>query len=112
MSLILTEKTTNYKQWAFLLFIIIVLVSIVEYFFITYFTISLLELDLDIFIQFLNIMGIATTLMMLTGIILTILSIVKKETKNYQFYISIVGYPLLIFQTALVIIQSTQTTVI
>jgi len=88
---VLRTKETNYKTKAFILLIILILLSIIEYFFILYWSITGI-IDTDTFIQIINIEVIFFRVITLVGILLTILSIVNKERKNYLYYISIVGY--------------------
>ncbi|NQX99986.1 MAG: hypothetical protein HRT70_02430 [Flavobacteriaceae bacterium] len=45
------------------------------------------------------ILSVLFMLFFLVGVLLTILSISRREEKNYQFYVNIFGYPLyLVFQ--------------
>ncbi|WP_299680542.1 hypothetical protein [uncultured Dokdonia sp.] len=97
-----TEKT-NYKKWAFILCIICILLWIAS----TSILLSIsTSIDIEILVLMLNIFGIISNIALIAGVILTILSISNKEKKNYQYYTSIVGFPILILQTALIYIQT------
>ncbi|WP_299766290.1 hypothetical protein [uncultured Dokdonia sp.] len=96
-------KKTNYKKWAFILCIICILLWIAS-------TAVLLSIsttiEIEILVLMLNIFGTISNISLITGMILTILSISNKEKKNYQYYTSIIVFPILILQTALVYIQT------
>lgn len=90
------RKDTNYKKWSFKFLIYILLLNaLVAYLIITtpigfgnsgeMLGIRLLGLSLLIF-------GL-----LIAGIVLTILSFKNKEEKNYQYNISVYGYPIYIF---------------
>ncbi|CAL2103680.1 conserved membrane protein of unknown function [Tenacibaculum sp. 190130A14a] len=86
----LNEKPTNYKRWAFKFLIYLVVLNIA----VAYLVINFAEglHDSARFNQNMFIFSTIGTIILVTGVIFTILSIVKKEEKNYQYYISIVGY--------------------
>ncbi|WP_272149862.1 hypothetical protein [Tenacibaculum aiptasiae] len=94
-----TAKPTNYKKWSFKLFLYLIIINIV----IAYLVINYIHLvhDSSRFNQNIGILSIVGNLILIAGIVLTILSIVNKEEKNYQFYISIIGYPIFIILTFL-----------
>lgn len=92
-------KKTNYKKWAFRFFIYIVIINIWVGYMATrpMFALSLDENGNVVESQsnipyYLLTAGIIATLLMLTGFVLTILSISKREKRDYQYYISIIGY--------------------
>lgn len=86
----LNEKLTNYKRWAFNFLIYLVILNIA----VAYVVINFAEglHDSVRFSQNMLIFSVIGTVILIAGIIFTILSIVKKEEKNYQYYISIIGY--------------------
>lgn len=79
------ENTTNYKKWAFKLLLYIIIINICVAF-LPFFTHSLNIL----------VLSIIADILFLTGVGLTIASIKNKEEKDYQYYFSITGYPILI----------------
>ena len=90
---------TNYKKWAFRFFIYIIFLNIWVANMATrpVFDLSfdpdgnIIESKSNIHYYMLAA-GITATLLMLSGFVLTILSISKKEKRDYQYYISIIGY--------------------
>ena len=91
---------TNFKHWSFRLFIYLIILNIL----IVYSLIktpvfgslngkneSLENLNAGILI-----FSILSFLLLIVGVILTVLSMVNKEERNYQFYVSIIGYPVYI----------------
>ncbi|WP_299249596.1 hypothetical protein [uncultured Aquimarina sp.] len=101
------QKKTNYKKWSFLFLVLLIIIDISTYYYVYLDAASGGLSSVDRFIQNLNIIGMVSNLFLLIGIILFILSLIYKEKKNYQYYISIIGYPIVIVQTILVLIQST-----
>ncbi|WP_299122196.1 hypothetical protein [uncultured Tenacibaculum sp.] len=94
-----TAKPTNYKKWSFKLLLYLIIINIVVAYLVFNFAIGLH--DSSRFNQNIGTLSIIGNLILLAGIVLTILSIVNKEKKNYQFYISIIGYPIFIILTFL-----------
>lgn len=90
---------TNYKKWSFKLLIYLIVINFVVAYLVFNFTIGLH--DTNKFQQNINILSLITNLILIAGIILTFLSIKNKEAKNYQFYFSIIGYPIFIILTFL-----------
>lgn len=86
----LNEKPTNYKRWAFKLLMYLVVLNVA----VAYLVVNFAEgwHDSVRFNQNMFIFSIIGTVIHFAGVIFTILSIVKKEEKNYQYYISIIGY--------------------
>ncbi|WP_299107219.1 hypothetical protein [uncultured Tenacibaculum sp.] len=84
------KKPTNYKRWAFKFLIYLVILNIA----VAYVVINFAEgfHEFARFSQNMLIFSVIGTAILIAGIIFTILSIVKKEEKNYQYYISIIGY--------------------
>lgn len=94
-----TTKQTNYKKWSFKLFLYLIIINIVVTYLVINFATGLH--DSSRFNQNIGLLSIVGNLILLIGVVLTILSIVNKEEKNYQFYISIIGYPIFIILTFL-----------
>ena len=57
--------------------------------------------DAEKFNQNLSIISITGNITLLAGITFLILSMVKKEERSYQYYVSIIGYPFFIMLTIL-----------
>ncbi|AIM60343.1 hypothetical protein IX49_07320 [Cellulophaga lytica] len=55
--------------------------------------------DVGRFEQNIGILSIVGSLILIIGIVLTILSIKNREQKNYQYYFSIIGYPIFLILT-------------
>lgn len=89
------KKNTNYKRWSFKFLIYIVLLNLLITYLVARTPIGLgnneqmLEGKL-IILSFINIA------LLISGIVLTILSFKNKEEKNYQYNVSVYGYPILI----------------
>lgn len=92
-------KEGNYKKWSFKLLIYLVIIDILVTYLVISFTIG--AHDIERFEQNITIISIIGNLILVIGIILTILSIKNKEQKNYQFYTSIIGYPIFLMMTLL-----------
>ncbi|AFL82046.1 hypothetical protein Aeqsu_2591 [Aequorivita sublithincola DSM 14238] len=84
----------SYKKWAFRILIFVVLLNILVFYLITDFTGNMSDEGPSI--TLLTILGFVVNLFFIGGIVLTILSIVKKEEKDYEFILSVAGYSLLI----------------
>lgn len=84
------KKPTNYKRWAFRFLIYLIVLNIIVFYLVVNFMDGFQ--DSVKFNQNMFIFSSIGTIILITGVIFTILSIVKKEEKNYQYYISIVGY--------------------
>ncbi|WMI69193.1 hypothetical protein [Mangrovimonas sp. YM274] len=91
------RKETNYRQWAFRVFLYVVVVNLVIVYRVMTFAVGFH--DMEKFQQNIAIVSIFGNLLLITGIILTILSIKNDEKKNYQYYISIIGYPFFLILT-------------
>lgn len=91
------KKQTKYKRWSFRLFIYFIILNLTSF----YITVNYSNGidDMEEFIQNLNVISIIANLILLAGIVFTVLSIAKKEKKNYQYYVSIIVYPLFILFT-------------
>ncbi|WP_053976797.1 hypothetical protein [Mangrovimonas xylaniphaga] len=92
-------KQTNYKQWAFRVFLYVVAVNLVIAYRVMTFAVGFH--DIEKFQRNIAIVSVFGNLLLITGIILTILSIKNEEKKNYQYYISIIGYPFFLILTFL-----------
>ncbi|CAL2091252.1 hypothetical protein [Tenacibaculum sp. 190524A02b] len=89
------KKVTNYKKWSFKFLIYVVLLNIL----IAYLT-AITPIGLGNNGEILSIRITVLSLLILgllvSGIVLTILSVKNKEEKNYQYKVSIYGYPIFI----------------
>ena len=98
------ETKTNYKKWSFKFLIYIVLLNfLIAFIAINALTTTTLKIQLDGYETpkdnmdtYLMIISIMLTLLLISGIILTILSVKNKEDKNYQYKVSVWGYPIFI----------------
>ena len=79
----------NFKKWAFRFMIWILIINIISF----YLTISYTSLfnEGDNTAEVLFYFGILGTVLLLLSLIFIIFSTIKKEKKNYQYWISIVG---------------------
>jgi len=96
MNTIESKNETNYRKWSFKFLIYLIIINIAVFYIVVNFT-----NDSEKFNSNLNIISIIGNLILLIGIILLGLSIIKKEKKNYQFYISIFGYSFFLIRTIL-----------
>jgi DMSO/TMAO reductase YedYZ heme-binding membrane subunit len=93
------KKETNYKKWSFKLLIYLILINVAIAYLV--YNLAVGFNDMEVFNRNTTILSIIASIILVVGIILTILSIRNKETKNYQYYFSIIGYPIFIFFTVL-----------
>ena len=95
---------TNYKKWSFKFLIYIILLNFLITFIVAK---SMTETTLKIQLEgyetpndktslYLMILTILINLLLISGAVLTILSVKNKEEKNYQYKFSIWGYPIFI----------------
>lgn len=90
MNTIESKNETNYKKWSFKFLIYLIIINIALFYMEVNFANGFN--DSEKFNYNLNLISIIGNILLLIGIILSVLSIIKKEKKNYQFYISIFGY--------------------
>jgi heme/copper-type cytochrome/quinol oxidase subunit 3 len=91
------KKTTNFRNWAFRFLIYLFLLNVLVAYLIGTNTTLTIELEgyekptnnTDII---LSILVILTNILLVSGIILTALSVLKKEKKDYKYVISIISY--------------------
>lgn len=81
--------TTNYKQWSFRLFIYLIVINIITYREVVYFASFPGN---DAMTSRMNFIAIISFGFWLTGIILTVMSYVKKEKRDYQYKVSVWGF--------------------
>jgi uncharacterized membrane protein HdeD (DUF308 family) len=87
----------NFKKWAFRFLIYIIILNIIIYYMVINFA-SGFD-DPEKLNQNLTLTSIIGILLLLAGIVFISMSLIKKEEKNYQYYISIIGYPIIIILT-------------
>lgn len=92
------ESQTSFKKWSFRLFIDLLFSQALLFYHITT---SAFPQGLVILI-----FSILSWLFLLGGSVFLILSIVKKEQKNYQYWIAIVGFPLYLIFTVVFFIYN------
>jgi len=85
-----SKNETNYKKWSFKFLIYLIIINIAVFYMVVNFANGFD--DSEKFNSNLNIISIIGNSILLIGIILLGLSIIKKEKKNYQFYVSFFGY--------------------
>jgi len=92
-------KETKYKNWSFRLLIYLIIINGA----VAYLVINFVNgfHDFGRLERNIGILSIIANLLLILGIVFTILSIKNKEHKNYQYYFSIIGYPLFIVMTLL-----------
>lgn len=88
------EIKTNFQKWAFRLLITTVISILLNQYIVLYWMNSFEQFKL--YSKFSNFLSLAITLSLCFGLFCTILSIVYKEEKNYKFYISAIGYFIII----------------
>lgn len=90
-------KETKYKKWSFRLLIYLIIINVLA----AYLVINFVDgfHDIGRFEQNIGILSLMTNLILIIGIVFTVLSIKKKEQKNYQYYFSIIGYPIFLIMT-------------
>ena len=86
-----------YKKWSFRLLLYLIIINMTSFYMIANYADGFDNAEK--LTQNLKIISILGNLFLLIGTILSILSIAKKEEKNYQYYISIIGYPFFILLT-------------
>ncbi|TCI85583.1 hypothetical protein [Tenacibaculum sp. M341] len=98
------KKETNYKKWAFRFLIYLVIMQILTF----YVSVKLLNvlINPEDLLKKLTMISIISKVILVVGICMTVMSIVKKEKENYQYYISIVGYCIFTILTLLPLVIS------
>lgn len=93
------KKSTNFKKWSFRLLMYLIIINVA----IAYLVINYMVgfHDPNIFNRNVLILSMVANLILLAGIILTIFVVKNKEHKNYQYYFSVIGYPIFILLTIL-----------
>ncbi|WP_431164827.1 hypothetical protein [Tenacibaculum halocynthiae] len=92
-------KETKYKKWAFKLLIYLIIINVLVAYLVMNFAVGFH--DAGRFEQNIGILSLVANLILIIGIIFTILSIKNKEGKNYQYYFSVIGYPIFLVLTLL-----------
>ncbi|RZS90566.1 hypothetical protein EV197_3360 [Aquimarina brevivitae] len=96
---ITTTNPTNYKKWSFRFIVYLVLLNCVTFYLAINFNSALHNFER--FIRNMSIATVVSILILIAGIVFTILSIKNKESKNYQFYISVIGFSFFIILSLL-----------
>jgi len=89
------KKVTNYKKWSFKFLIYVVLLNVL----IAYLTVTTpigLGDNGEMLSVRVSILSLLILGLLVSGIVLTIMSVKNKEEKNYQYKVSIYGYPIFI----------------
>ncbi len=86
-------KNNNFKSWSFRLLIYLLIINIVVFYMVVNFDDGFDNSEK--FNQNLYILSMIGNLILLIGVVLTIFSVVKREEKNYQYYTSVIGYPII-----------------
>ena len=90
---------TKYKKWSFRLLIYLIIINVLVAYLVMNFAVGFH--DTGRFEQNIGILSLVANLILIVGIVFTILSIKNKEGKNYQFYFSVIGYPIFLVLTLL-----------
>ncbi|MEP5933479.1 MAG: hypothetical protein ABJ218_00025 [Winogradskyella arenosi] len=90
---------TKYKKWSFRLLIYLIVINVLVAYLVMNF--AIVFHDVGRFEQNIGILSIVANLILIVGIVFTVLSIKNKEGKNYQFYFSVIGYPIFLVLTLL-----------
>lgn len=88
---------TKYKKWSFRLLIYLIIINVLVAYLVMNFAVGFH--DVGRFEQNIGILSLVANLILIVGILFTILSIKNKEQKNYQYYFSIIGYPIFLILT-------------
>lgn len=102
IGLFLLNHKRQYKKWSFIFLIVLVALNVLS-FFIVVNRDSILNNHLH-FYRALSIISAISNLFLASGIVLTTLFLLNKEHKDYQFFASILGYPLFLVLYLLAII--------
>ena len=86
-----SEGQTNFKKWSFRLFVDLIFVNALIFYHVTT---SAFPQPLVILV-----FSILSLIFLIVGGVCLILSIVNKEQKNYQYWVSIIGFPLYLILT-------------
>lgn len=107
------SQITNYKKWAFRFLIYIAVIHAASFYIVaTKPLIHPFDYTLTRNGIYIAILGILLILFLLAGIILTLLSVSRREHKNYQYYSIIFMYPIyIIFRIVFYIYQPFQYTI-
>jgi hypothetical protein len=87
-------KTTNYKRWSFRFLVYIILLQLTIFYKIYTFEPGIHDPSGHSFK--ISIASGLVIVLLFPGIIFTILTIVNKERKNYKYFFSIIGFPILL----------------
>lgn len=103
------KKTVNYKTWSFRFLIYLILLNaLVAYIIVTSTTLLIesegFEKPKNNSELYFHILTILTNILLILGIILTIISILKKEQKDYKYIFSIIGYSIFLILAIITII--------
>jgi len=90
------DQHTNYKLWSFVLLIMQFLIYALVIF-LAFRYASNYDNSVENFKLILNTLYVMRVLMLFAGVIFIILGMIHKERRNYQWYISVVVYSLIIF---------------
>jgi len=80
------ERQTNFKKWAFRLFVDLIFVNILIFYHVT-----TSDSPRPLLVMIFSILSL---IFFVGGCVLLTLSIINKEQKNYQYWVSIIGFPL------------------
>ncbi len=95
-------RKTNFKKWAFKFLVYIILLNVLVAYMMTRTTLVITPVeitDTSNLSFYVFICSLLATLLLIAGVLLTILSVARREEKNYQYYISLIGYPIFIILT-------------
>ncbi|MEL6973279.1 MAG: hypothetical protein AAFZ63_23290 [Bacteroidota bacterium] len=95
---------TNYKKWAFRLFVYVIIINLA----VAYLVASFIPVihDQAVFVRNTTILSILSFLSVIAGTIFTFLSYRNQEKKDYQYQISIWGYPIFIALSIILLLAS------
>lgn len=97
-------KHLTYKDWSFLFFIFVIIINIVvAVWIVNHIARADLEYEKAFSIRLL-ILSIASRLFFIAGSIQTIMSVIKKKSKNYKYYFSVIEYPVFFIGSLIMIL--------
>ncbi len=87
-------KRSTYATWSFRLLIYLIVINIASFFIVVNYDKFLTNTDEILRIG--RILGIIGNVFFAVGLICTVISIVKKEKRNYLYFVSIIVYPIIL----------------
>ena len=97
----MSTKPTNYRKWAFRLFIYLILTQIAIAFKAATYVDDSFITGVNSYDYAFAILAGLSSLFLLGGVVFTVLALIYKETKDYKYWISVCGYPIFIIASVI-----------